>query len=176
MKTKYSLQTLSVSRYSAFSCNYFIVSILTVSILTAMLALGCVPNRSLLAPKDQPIELVGAAVVRTPSPVLREGRDLVLIKSVDGKATNYLENRSVVSPGRHEFHIVIEMRGDKTNRKDEIAVTKVDTTLSFEAKPEREYLIDAREDEQGVWVWAVDTSNDDVVAGSRPLGPKKPYK
>ena len=112
--------------------------------------------------------LIAAAVLITPSPILQGRGDLIKITGIDGKPAHFLENRAVVSVGTHTVDLLIELRRASPDDKDKSLVTKIDTSLTLTVQPGREYRIEAREDARGVWVWAADTGNNEVVAGSRP--------
>ena len=135
--------------------------------------IACTPDRSLLEPKSMPNKLIGSALISTPSPILRDGKDLIKIVSIDGEETEYLDNRVFVSPGVHTFRVVVELRKDSTSSTDEVLVTRADTSLTFKAEANGEYLVDARENRNGVWVWATNLKNKYIVAGDPPPTERK---
>ena len=140
-----------------------------VAVFTAlMLVVGCTPKRSLLEPSSYPRRLVKSGIVKTPSPAYRNGTDLIVIKAVDGEPPTFLETKAVVSPGVHTFQIGIEMQREGTGKNDKSYVTRADTSLEFEVEADHEYLIDAEENERGLWVWAVDLTTNFLVAGEKP--------
>ena len=131
---------------------------------------GCTPRRSILEPRSMPGELIGAALISTPSPILRGGRDLIKITSIDGEKAEYLDNRVFVSPGVHTIQVEVELRKNRPGSKEEVFITRADTSLTFEVEANGEYLIDAKENRQGVWIWATNVKNDYIVAGDPPPG------
>lgn len=143
-------------------------------LLMSAIFAGCIPTLGFLKPKEQPREEIASAVIKTPSPILKAGtaqkenKHLVRISAVDKKPNQYLENRAVVAPGVHTIDVTLEMQNPANRGKNKTLITKANTSLTFEAKADGEYIIDAREDSEGVWVWVTDTANDQVVAGSRP--------
>ncbi len=144
------------------------VLFLSALLLASSWNLACTPKRSLLEPKSMPGELIGAALIKTPSPILRDGKDLIKITSIDGTPAKYLENKIFVSPGTHTIQVRVELRKDRPGSTDEVLVTRADTSLTFEAEANAEYLIDAKEDRNGVWIWAINVKNQYVVAGDPP--------
>lgn len=137
---------------------------LLMAILSCGFYLGCSPV-NVLEPIEYDEELVGSAIVRTPSPIFRDGKDLIRIVKVDGEAITFFENKVVVHPGRHVFQIQLELKNPKG---EQTLITRADTTLSFTTQAAHEYLIDAVDDSQGLWVWATDLTDNAIVAGSPP--------
>ena len=129
---------------------------------------GCTLQRSLFEPKEMPEELVASSILRTPSPVLRGNRDLIRIISIDGRNPKYLDNKVVVSPGQHVVQVSVELRKNNPDKPEEVSITRADTSLQIAVEPGKDYLIDAFENDKGVFVWAVDAENNFVVAGKRP--------
>ncbi len=137
-------------------------------LLSSLVALpGCFGGSGALEPSSPDPELVKAGVVHTPSPIFRNGKDLITIKTVDGKAPVFLDNKTLISPGEHVFQISLELYhdGDASTKS---FVTRADTSLKFNVEAEHEYLIDAVEDENGLWLWVTDTTDNAIVAGEAP--------
>lgn len=134
------------------------------------LCLACLPQRSYLEPSRQPPALVKTALVRTPSPIYRDGKDLIVIKTINGKPPTFLDDKAIVHPGRHTFQVAVELRHEGKS-PDQGYVTRADTSLTFDIEAEHDYLIDAAEDENGVWIWARDLTDGLIVAGTPPRKP-----
>jgi hypothetical protein len=128
--------------------------------------IGCSATRSVLEPTPPP-ELVKPAIVSTPSPFFRGGRDLITIKTIDGKAPTFLDTKVVVSPGKHTFHVELELHHDSSTTTKSY-VTRVDSSLVFAVDAGHEYLIDAVEDTHGLWLWVKDLADKTIVAGEPP--------
>lgn len=154
------------------------VSCLKNCIIGALLlsfAAGCLPQRSLFEPESMPREKVATAILRTPSAVLREGEfrdesDFIRIVSVDGKEPTTLDNRVVLPPGKHAIQVAIEIRRSTPEDIQTVDITRSDTSLSFTAAPDGNYLIDAELNGLGLWVWIIDEEEKLVVAGRHPTG------
>lgn len=136
---------------------------------------ACTPARSQFEPEELPDERINSALVRTPSPIYRDGKDLIIIKTIDGVPPTFHQDKAIVSPGLHTFQVGLEFHHDDKVEKAKRYITKADVSLEFEVEADGEYLIDAYEDDSGVWLWALDLATNIVVAGKRPLGvaPKK---
>jgi hypothetical protein len=132
----------------------------------SLMFIGCGGARSVLEPPPPP-ELVKPAIVSTPSPFFRGGRDLITIKTIDGKAPTFLDTKVVVSPGKHNIQVQLELHhdGSKTTKS---YVTRVDSSLVFAVDAGHEYLIDALEDKNGLWLWVKDLTDNTVAAGEPP--------
>ncbi|MCB0323245.1 MAG: hypothetical protein KDD69_06705 [Bdellovibrionales bacterium] len=130
---------------------------------------ACTPERSYFEPTELPSDQIKSALVRTPSPIYRDGKDLILIETVDGQPPTFLEDKVIVAPGEHIFQVRLELRHDDPASPDTGYATRANLSLTFETEAEGEYLIDAVEDENGLWVWAVDLETDITVAGRPPV-------
>lgn len=124
--------------------------------------------QDLIRPKSFPATQVASALVTTPSPVYRGGEDLITIVSIDGQPPTFMENKAIVSPGVHVFQVRVEIYHDSSRNQDRRFVTRADTSIKVEIKARKVYLIDAKEDARGLWVWVKDTDTDEVVAGEMP--------
>ena len=132
----------------------------------SFLIASCTPRHSYFEP-EEPAEIVKPALVSTPSPIYREGKDLILIKEIDGRAPTFLDTKAVVHPGQHSFLVYVELHHDGSS-PDESYVTRTEEILTFKVDAEHEYLIDARETRSGLWLWATDKTDQIVVAGHPP--------
>jgi hypothetical protein len=79
-----------------------------------------------------------------------------------------MENKAIVSPGVHSFQVRVEIYHDSSRSKERRFVTRADTNIEIPIRARRVYLIDAKEDANGLWVWVVDTDTDEIVAGEAP--------
>lgn len=136
---------------------------------------SCLPARSPLEPKDLPRDRIASAVLRTPSAVLREGEfrddsDFIRIVTVDGLPIKTLDNLVVLTPGEHEIQIAIEIRRSKVDQTKEVEITRSDTSLMLNAKPDGRYLVDATLTGVGLWIWIVDEDEGTIVSGRHPSG------
>lgn len=159
---------------NTFFCGGAIVKRkLQVLCVLAFLILSCSPpERSWFEPSNPSPEMVKPGIVTTPSPIFREGKDLILIKSIDGVPPTFLENKAVVPPGKHSFEVLAELHHYSTSSerplRDRSYVTRALNTLEITVEAQHDYLIDALEDRNGVWIWAMDVTDNVVVAGERP--------
>lgn len=143
--------------------------ILLLGLSSALLfIIGCTPSRSYLEPRSIPRELIASALISTPSPVRRDGMDLIRIVAVDGQQAEYLDNKLFVTPGVHTIQVAVELRRNDPGSQAKTLVTRADTSLTFKAEANGSYVIDAREDNRGVYIWATDTKTSYVVAGNPP--------
>lgn len=181
-----SLASASTSTLPRSSLISFLGGGVTVAVSLSLAAISilslsaCIPTLGFLKPDAQPRELIASSVIRTPSPILKgEGKsetaiapaaekNLIKILAVDGKANKLLENKAVVAPGVHTIDIAVEVKAPADRGKNQALVTKANTSLTFETKADREYLVETREDNNGLWVWVLDVTADEVVAGSKP--------
>jgi hypothetical protein len=143
-------------------------SSLCLALFLTLFTTGCIPKKNYLEPKRMPPKDVKSAVVFTPSPVYREGKDLITIEAIDGQEPTFMDNRAIVSPGRHRFQMRIELHHDSRRTPDRSFVTRADTSIIIDIEAQKEYMIDAREDAEGLWVWATDLDTDEIVAGKPP--------
>lgn len=150
------------------------LQILVIGFLAGIMA-SCTPKRSFFEPTDLPEEYFKSGLVRTPSPIYRNGKDLITIKTIDGFPPTFLDDKVVVAPGVHSFQISLELHHPDPKSPDRSYVTRADVTLDFEVEAKGEYLIDAHENEDGLWIWATDLQTDITVAGRAPrnLPPRK---
>ena len=103
-------------------------------------------------------------VVRTPSPIYRDGKDLILIKTIDGKSPIMAGSRTALPPGKHEFQVYVELHSRSASGILD-GVTHGGGFLKFNVAPGHNYLIDAAEDQNGVQIWAIDETSKTIVAG-----------
>ena len=128
---------------------------------------GCKPV-NMLEPDVLPPDQIKTALVHTPSPIYRNGKDLIVIRTIDGKLPTFMETKAIVSPGVHSFQIAVELHHESGRRSEQGYITKADTSLRFDVEANGEYLIVALEDEHGVWVWVTDLNTKFIVAGDPP--------
>ncbi len=131
---------------------------------------GCAPSHGYLEPEEPPAEVVESAIIRTATPLLKDGRDSILIKTIDGKPPTFLEYKWVVEPGTHELEIQVELKHDSRFSTDRTFHTRVLRKLPVTVEPDREYLVDAEENENGLFIWVSDVGTKIVVAGEAPPG------
>jgi hypothetical protein len=129
---------------------------------------ACMPSRGLLEPNNLPPEHIRSALVQTPSPVFRDGKDLIIIKTIDGKIPTFLETKAIVSPGTHRFQIEVELQRKDPKNPDRNYVVRADKTLEFSVDADGRYLIDAQDEGDELWIWAVDMRSKLTVAGEPP--------
>ncbi len=115
------------------------------------------------------LSVVGAAILRTESPLLINGKDSVLIKRVDGAGPRLFEHKWVVTPGWHEVEIEAELNED--TGKDSRLTTKVARVLAVHIHAGRNYLVQAKQLESSVWIWITDEDSGESVAGEAPGDP-----
>lgn len=152
-----------------FDRSAFSIAVLPLLALP-LLASSCTTDHSYLEPEEMPRELVESAIVRTPTPLLRDGRDSILIKRIDGKPPTFLESKWVVAPGWHDLELEVELRHPSSFEREKSYVTKLARDLRLYVEAGREYVVDAREDDGGVWIWVYDAETKSVVAGEAPGG------
>ena len=111
---------------------------------------------------------VRTALVRTPTPIFREGTDLIVIKTVNNREPTFLDDKVIVPIGIHSFEVSVELRHDDEKNPDRSYVTRANKTLQFRADAAKEYMIDAREDASGLWIWAREIETGIIVAGDAP--------
>lgn len=140
-------------------------------IVTLILLMGCAPSHGYLEPEEPPAELVESAIIRTPTPLLKDGRDSIVIKTIDGKPPTFLEYKWVVEPGDHELEIQVELKHDSRFSTDRTFHTRVLRKLPVTVEPDREYLVDAEENETGLFIWVTDIESKTVIAGEAPPHP-----
>ncbi len=133
-----------------------------------LVTLACMPSRGLLEPNNLPPEHIRSALVQTPSPVFRNGKDLIVIKTIDGQEPTFLETKAIVSPGRHRFQVEVELQRQDPEDPDSSYVVRADKTLEFSVDADGRYLIDAQGDGDELWIWAVDMRSKQTVAGEPP--------
>jgi hypothetical protein len=129
---------------------------------------ACMPSRGILEPRTLPPEHIRSALVQTPSPVFRDGKDLIVIKTIDGQTPTFLETKAIVSPGRHRFQVEVELQRQDPKIPDRNYVVRADKTLEFGVDANGRYLIDAQEQGDELWIWAVDMRTKQTVAGEPP--------
>ena len=132
---------------------------------------GCAPSHGYLEPSDPPSAVVESAIIRTATPLLKDGRDSIVIKTIDGKAPTFLEFKWVVEPGTHELEIQVELKHDSRFSKDKTFHTRVIRKLPVTVEADREYLVDAEENDTGLFIWVRDIETKTVVAGEAPPRP-----
>ena len=140
-------------------------------ILTLILSSSCFQRSNLLEPAKLPGRYVKSALVSTPSPAYRvrtEGKDLVSIESIDHTPPTFLQSKVIVDPGIHSFQIKMEFWESSARVKDESLITKVDSDIIFQTEANKEYLINAIRNTNGIWLWAEDIDTREVVGGTRP--------
>jgi len=126
-----------------------------------LLAAGCIPTEKPLLEPEQPQELVASAIIRTELDV---GPDKILIKRIDDRAAPILDYRWVVSPGSHE----VEVEADLPEPTQPGYRTKVTRVLTVDVAAGGEYFVEATSDADGIWMWIVDRSTGEVIAGESP--------
>lgn len=129
---------------------------------------SCVMTRSIFEPAHQPDELVKTAIVRAKSPIYEKGC-LITINSVNGEKPMLVESKAIVSPGKVNIVVNIELKKSFSKTRRQYS-TKAATSFDFEAKAEHEYIIEAAENSSGLWVWVEDLATKEVVAGNSPSG------
>lgn len=134
-----------------------------------------VPRINVLGPGEMSRDKVASAVLRTPSAALKElefrdESDFLRIVTVDGEVPSTLDNRVVLAPGEHTVQIVIELRRTNIKNPKLVDVIRTDTSLTLEAKPDAEYLIDVKLTDLGLFIWIVEEFEGDIVAGRHPSG------
>lgn len=136
--------------------------------LACSLLAGCGGTHSVLEPEEMPRELVESSILRTPTPLLRDGRDSILIKAIDGKPATFLESKWIVEPGWHTLTLEVELHHESTFDPKKSYLTKTSRLLELHVEAGREYVVDAREDSNGLWIWVYDAHTRTVVAGESP--------
>ena len=132
-----------------------------------LLCSSCLPRA--FTEMKQPAALVESVVLRTATPLLAGGRDLVSIKRVDGRYPAVFEHQWVIEPGEHdvEVHAELYQPGDSP---DSSMVTKAVRVLRVTAAAGQELVVQAYQRSDEVWIWIEEAGSRAVVAGEAPNG------
>ncbi len=119
---------------------------------------------SQLAAANRQVEAKKPGVVRTPSALYRNGKDLIEIRSVNGQTPKLIGSAVAVTPGKHVFRVGAELRS-KGETPAISEITKADTYIELQVESEHDYLIDAGEDQGGVQFWVTDQTTKKLIYG-----------
>lgn len=136
-------------------------------ILCLALLTACSAPQKYVKPAHQPDELVKSAVIKTPTPLLMNDRDSLLIRSIDNEAPTFLEYKWIVTPGWHDVLVEGEFYRDSAV-KNQVYRTTASRTLSIFAEADHEYIIRAKPHGNDVFIWVLDENTGAIVAGEVP--------
>lgn len=125
---------------------------------------SCISTQgALVIPKS--MEKPGSGTVRTETPLLLKGKDILRIQSVDGVAVDPGLIAKVVTAGIRNVVVELELIERVCLKKCKDKIKKAQTTLTFEVLANKNYLISVKKEADSTLVYAYEEESETVVAG-----------
>jgi hypothetical protein len=135
--------------------------------LTGIVLAGCAEPARLYTGPDRPYTRIARLCCATINLTGGLVGKHLQIESVDGRKPAWMTSWLELAPGPHRVGFAY-LEGIGARPTPILPYGTTPGTLSFEAKPGRDYEIKAADEPDGLYVWIEDQASHEVAGGSRP--------